>query len=419
MKRLSCALATVGIIVTLACVSAEAKVKITFMHWEPPEFGMEESIARFERANPDIEVELVATGAGEINEKLLARLASGLPVDVMYIHPDLFLTYQQEGLLLDITDQIKNDPLLGRPDYFFPLERQRSTVNGRWYGIGASWVEIATYYDPRAVEEAGLRIPSLTAPSYWSWKEFAEIAIKLTKVRADGTIARYGITIPLWYIPVSSLLASNGSGFLNPDRTKCILDQPEAIEVLTAISRLMTTQRAARAGWPRDLYDGTAAMSIDGSFATSFAFTGTGFVFRVAPLPVFKKPATHAYGHFHGIYAKTKYPKEAFRLLKFLASEEYQADKIRRGVWLPTIRSLTNKLEEVEDPKLMPNGYLREMVFYLERAAFTVQEPPGFGEAMAPFWENVGAIWSGEKDPKQLMDAIVPTINMILKSKRM
>lgn len=418
MNRFVGLLTGILLVAMLTGVPAAAKVTLTFMHWEPAEFGMEESIARFEKANPDIDVEIVTAGAGEINEKLLARLAGGLPVDVFYVHADQFLTYQRQGLLLDITDFIKNDPMLGRPDYFLPLEQRRSTVNGRWYAIGSCWVIVATYYDPQAVEEAGLRIPSLTASSYWTWKQFADMAVKLTRRKPDGTIERYGVTIPLWYVPVSSFLASNRAGFLSPDGTKCILDQPEAIEVLNALGQLQSTLKASRWGWPRDLYDGTAAISIDGTWATSFAFANTGFPFRVAPLPVFRVPATHAQAHYHAIYAKTKYPKEAFRLLKFLTSEDYQVDKVRRGVWLPSIRPLITKLDELEDRNLMPRGYLREMVFYLERAGFTVQEPPGFGEAMAPFWDNVGSIWSGEKDAKQLMDAIVPTINALLKSKR-
>ena len=58
---------------------------------------------------------------------------------------------------MDITDLVKNDPLLGQPGYFLePQESDRCEVNGRWFGIGSTWVAPHIYYNAEMFEAEGI-----------------------------------------------------------------------------------------------------------------------------------------------------------------------------------------------------------------------------------------------------------------------
>ena len=64
-------------------------------------------------------------------------------------------------MLLDITDPLKADPLLGATDYFIePQEEQRCTQDGKWYGIGSCWVAPHIYYNADLFAAEGIEPPS-------------------------------------------------------------------------------------------------------------------------------------------------------------------------------------------------------------------------------------------------------------------
>src|SRR5690606_32958325 len=93
-----------------------------------------------------------------------------------------FLTYVRDGLLLDITDYLELDPLLGQEDYFIePQETQRCTVDGRWYGIGSCWVAPHIYYNADMFEAEGIDPPSNDPDEAWTWEHFVEVGRAFTK----------------------------------------------------------------------------------------------------------------------------------------------------------------------------------------------------------------------------------------------
>ncbi|MEZ4559907.1 MAG: extracellular solute-binding protein [Caldilineaceae bacterium] len=90
-------------------------------------------------------------------------------------------TYVRDGLLLDITDQLELDPLLGAGNYFIqPQEYDRCTFEDRWYGIGSCWVAPHRYYNAATFEAAGIEPPSNDPDEAWTWDQFVEAARALT-----------------------------------------------------------------------------------------------------------------------------------------------------------------------------------------------------------------------------------------------
>ena len=83
------------------------------------------------------------------------------------------------------------------------------------------------------------------------------------------------------------------------------------------------------------------------------------FPVGVAPLPVFKVPATAGTAHLHSIWINTPHPEAAWRLVKFLSSKEYQIDLVRSGLWMPNRTEMYTEsgMREWLDPKVHPPGF--------------------------------------------------------------
>ena len=59
-------------------------------------------------------------------------LAGGTAPDVFKTPQPNYPDYVKKGALMDVTDRIKADPVLGKPDYFIqPFESDRSAIQGR------------------------------------------------------------------------------------------------------------------------------------------------------------------------------------------------------------------------------------------------------------------------------------------------
>ena len=114
-------------------------VNLRMMAWGSPleKANIETGLAAFMAENPGITVEYIHT-PDRYDEILQTMIAGDTAPDVFKVgnpYTDLAV----RGALMDITDQVKSDPVLGAPDYFFPFEEERSTLDGKWYGIGSTF----------------------------------------------------------------------------------------------------------------------------------------------------------------------------------------------------------------------------------------------------------------------------------------
>ena len=136
----------------------------------------------FEEQNSNIKMSWIhIPDAGVYNDKVLALIAAGTPPDTGFIQGDIFTTFSRDKLLLDITEQLKADPVIGKEGYFIePQETQRCTYEGNWYGIGSCWVAPHIYYNADIFEEAGIDPPSNNPEENWDWNQLVENSIQLT-----------------------------------------------------------------------------------------------------------------------------------------------------------------------------------------------------------------------------------------------
>jgi multiple sugar transport system substrate-binding protein len=394
----------------MAAPSLQDVVNISFGGWGgvAEDEGVRAAIEVFMAENPGIAVEWQHTpDANEYNRVLLTNFAAGTTPDTSFIIADGYETYRTQGILLDITDQITNDPLLGQPDYFLPQEAFRcADDNGRWHGIGSCWVAHHIYYNADLFEEEGITPPGFADDEIWDWDTFVSVAKQLTIDSAgrhpddEGfdpeDIQRWGVDWPMtWWQPVASAVHSNGGMYFQDSRMA--LDSPEAMEALQRLSDLVYVHHVApRSASLADLGmtntqmidNGRLAMAVDGSWALSWMNSSlTTVPIGTGALPKMKQPVTVMQAHFHSVLANTEHPEESWQWVRFLSTPFYQTQFLKIGLWLPSQTALLTEegLDTWITEGIHPDNYRQFVSEYLPKYGVSVRIPSGYIEAAANF----------------------------------
>ena len=417
-------------------------VEITFIGWGGTEEdeGVQASIEVFQEENPHIKVTWLHT-PDNYNEKVMAMVAAGTPPDTGFITNGNYQGWAKDGLLLDITDMLKGDSVVGAADYFIePQEAERCTRDGKWYGIGSCWVAPHIYYNADIFEEAGIEPPSNDPEEAWDWDYFLEVSKQLT-IDVNGNhpgddgfdsdnIERWAVHWPTWSIPLHAAIASNGGQWIDYNTGLVAIDQPEATEALQAIADLELVYKVAPRATALDqlgmsntqmLETGKLAMAIDGSWALSW-ITKIDAPLGTAVLPKLKEPATDMQAHLHSAFSGTQYPDQAWQWVRFLATEFYQLGFLKMGLWLPSQTDLmtpegmqkwyTDRTAPGEG--VHPSGYDKIVTDFVPNYGHVLYMPPGYSEADSIITPALDAIWVGDATAADAMKAVVDDANAIL-----
>src|SRR5438093_9325 len=103
--------------------AAQGATEITFMGWggQQEDNGVRAAVAEFEKTNPAIKVtwvQIPTQTTPDFTSAFLSNVAAGTAPDSSFVDASNYETFAKKGLLMDITDHIKNDPQLGAKDYF-------------------------------------------------------------------------------------------------------------------------------------------------------------------------------------------------------------------------------------------------------------------------------------------------------------
>ena len=421
-----------------AAAPAEGVTEISFMGWGGPgeDEGVRNAITEFEKENPDIKVEWLHTPE-LYAEKFLAMVAAGTPPDTAFVGSNDYRTYIKENLLLDITDFLEADTLVGAEDYFIePQEHDRCTQDGRWYGIGSCWVAPHIYYNADTLEAAGVEPPSMNPEEAWTWDQFLETARALT-VDVNGNhpgdagfdinnVDRWGVHWPnlSGSTQLHAAVAANGGDWIDPQTGLIVLDTPEATQALQNIADLMLVHQVMPMSTAIEslgmtntqmLETGKLGMAIDGSWALDWMKNIKGTL-GTGVLPKMTQVATSMQAHLHSAMAATKSPDASWEWVRYLSTPYYQLQFCRTGLWLPSQTALTTEagLKEWMSPEVHPAGYEQMVTTYLPKYGHVLYMPPGYPKTNAVMTPALDAVWVGDMTAEEAMATAVPEANAIL-----
>ena len=107
---------------------------------------------------------------------LEAGASGGEMPDVFWMHSNEAYRYMSNDILLDLTDQIAESDVL-EMDKFPEDLKEMYQLDGKTYAVPKDMDTVAIWYNKDMFDEAGIPYPD----GSWTWDEFYDIAVKLTK----------------------------------------------------------------------------------------------------------------------------------------------------------------------------------------------------------------------------------------------
>lgn len=354
--------------------ASEEVVTLKFVGWEVSPLESEsvkKGLEMFMEQNPNIRVEYTTLPSGtQYVAKMQAMFLGGEEPDVFFLQSDYYRDFVKRGYLLNLDEYIAND---FSTDDLIDSAILLSTVDGSFYGIESCIVAPVLFYNKSIFDKAGLPYPPSDPNEAWTWEEFVDVAKKLT-IKNGDKVEQYGAYGLEDYYQTIALIMSNGGNWFNEDYTASAVNTPEVREVLQAIYDLRVVEGASpetkllqNAGMSASqmLQTGKIAMLAAGSWSLQ-ELANMDFEVGVGVLPKFKEAVTRGQAHLHVASKNTKHPDEAWKLIKFLSSEDYQLQNVRAGLWLPNRKSLYSEegIQKWMTDSVYPEGF-EQLIPYL------------------------------------------------------
>ncbi len=315
---------------------------------------------RWNAENPNLQIERTQPDW----TKFVADAMAGTADDLILLGSGADIAYSVErGLFLDLTDYFKNAKLfdyddidqMGNSSYRWD---GKEFGKGPWYGLARDFNNIGCItYNKEMFEEAGLAPLSETQPITY-YDDLYDLAKKLTKKDASGTIEVWGTEFANWQTYLTSDMAyAEGVSFFNEDRS-IMNEDPKMRNLWKYWTRFQTEDLAPNvrnpaSGWQgTDFQSGRVAMVQLGYWFGASLKEDEDYVEKYgwAPTPVLRKGAER-YTNTLGatglvIYSGTKYPDEAFRFFEWYMAGDYAVSDAKSGWGIPPLLSLRKYLPQ-------------------------------------------------------------------------
>jgi ABC-type glycerol-3-phosphate transport system substrate-binding protein len=292
--------------------------KLTLLTWNLPiyEEKFRGWIADFKELHPDFEVEWLDKKGTEWGTFYQTQVVAGTAPDIIDVQGILWAEYAANGGLLDLSPYLEREPeVQGRfhADYL-----------ANWVYEGSSYMlpfyvsKTLLFYNRKMFQEAGLSGPPQ------SFDEILEYAAEVSGGEKTGFMT---LNFDWLYWP---LFAMSGVELLNDDMTEAAFNTPQTLDVLTRLAEATKAGHINSISWtgrwvePNNAF---AAGTVGMHHAHSPAFfyiRGQGDWVSPETLGAAHMPGGYATPNSHGlgISGSTKYPDEAWDLVKLITSKE-------------------------------------------------------------------------------------------------
>jgi ABC-type glycerol-3-phosphate transport system substrate-binding protein len=352
---------------------------------------------------------------GDFPAKLKALIAADTWPDVAHQHLSVVQDFAQSGALTELKPYMNKDKI-GEKD-FIPALVTEFTWKGKLMAIPKDSAAFGVYYNTDMFDKAGIKYPD----ENWTWDQFAEISRRLTKPEANQFAVTFVKPDPTSE-NYEAILKSFAGGWYNADRSKSTIDSPGSIDALQFFADLeykhRVTPTAAKYSYTGDAWRGGVVAMTFGHHSTAF-FHKTEkreFKFDVVPIPKGKGGNFVAVGASgYALPAKAKYKDQGWELLKYLTSKEVQSKVASGHRWGPSRPdSIDNLAWEDNIPAHFRDVHVEPLKGKGKVPALPYVFPMGQLDILQVFNEEIGHLWSGERQAKDAAAAAKPKIDAIL-----
>jgi multiple sugar transport system substrate-binding protein len=349
-----------------------AKTTITFWHgWSAPAEvkAIQENIARFEKAHPNIKVKVVGNiNDDKLNQALRAGGSNGPDVVSSFTTSNVG-KFCSSGAFADLKPFIEKskldlDAIIPKPmlEYTeFEGTRCALPLLGDAYGL---------YYNKDAFEAAGIKSPPKT------WTEFAEDAKKLTKSKGDS-YAQLGF-MPNFHgyeTVVDHYMSQWDHSYFDRSGKSNIAEDPAFAEMFTYQKKLVGDLGGFRKleryrntfgdewGAKHPFQTGQVAMQLDGEWRLGMAKdAGVKFEIGTAPMPVADDEVDEygkgfLSGTIMGIAPQSEKQNAAWELMKYMTTDTEAVVSFANA-----IHNVPSTFDALKSPDLKVEGGFKTFV---------------------------------------------------------
>ena len=317
-------------------------------------------VADFERANPDVRVNVL----GDVgDEQILAAIRSGTGPNVISTsESDQFAAYWSDGLLLDLGPYLAHDRI--DPGQFLgPTNVYTSSADGRRWSLPMLADAYGLFYDRVRFEAAGLSDAPRTID------ELTDYAKRLTTRREDGSLDVVGF-MPLFGFYenfVANFAHMFGARWVDGAGRSSLASDPAWATMLRWQKDLVDwygyddlarfhAEVGEEFSTANALQSGRLAMVIDGGWRVAMLAAQAPEVdYGAAPVPVHESvPERYGSGYLNGsiigIPVDADHKAESWKLVRYLATDVDALAKLSNG-----LRNVPSTTASLASPLLDPD----------------------------------------------------------------
>ena len=296
-----------------ACDRQDTRTVVSVWSWEP---SMASLAAKFEKANPDIRIDLTVTsGYDRLNSAI--QNGYGTP-DVVQLEYSVIPQYAVSGQLMDITGRTA-----GMSDFYTPGTWSSVNINDAVYALPLDSGPMAFFYNKSVFEQAGV-----DASKIRTWNDYYEAAKKLKKIgvyiASDSGDASFFNSM-VWLAGGRPFRTSKdgrtvGISLTTDAGTKAFATFWQKMIDEGLIDTSLTEWSSS---WKKAVGDGTVASIFSGAWMPSLLLsdiTGAAGLWRVARMPTADGSATNSEegGSALAILKSSRKPNAAYRFISYI-----------------------------------------------------------------------------------------------------
>ncbi|CAG7635521.1 ABC transporter substrate-binding protein [Paenibacillus allorhizosphaerae] len=274
-------------------------------------------------------------------------IASGQPIDIYWESIGGFA----DGLIgfdmqYDMTDLAKKYKV--NLESFEPtiMDALKQLSDGKLYGLPVFNNSMVLYYNKDIFDKFGVPYPK----DGMNWDEALELGKKLT--RSEGGVQYFGLGVTQLHIlrmnPFSLPL-------VDPKTDKATIGNDNWKKLYSSVFINPAQDQGYRAKieenknkLPSETYDPftkTRVMAMSGAITSLPSIRAeelSAFRWDMVAMPTFKElpgVGPQAYPTYFSVTKQSKYKEQAMEVIRFLASEAYQTEAAKKGVFMPVLKS--------------------------------------------------------------------------------
>ncbi len=402
-----------------AAPAAPAKETITIRWRTRPDNQAEQDV--YQKISDDLSAKLAADGitlqydpapVTGYEDKLKAEFSAGNAPDIVWIPGASTADYAKLGVILNLKPVADADPTFKLSDYYDAPMKELENGGNLW-GLPRDISTLVIYYNKDLFKKYNVDDPAdLAAQGKWNWDNFERVAKGLT----NETDKTYGFSMSNWWGLWGYFVNAGGGSLFNADRTACAMTDPGSVAGLEFMRKLFLDDKVATPPGVEggvgetDFLAGNVGMFPNGRWMTPGMRDNAKFEWGVVEMPEGAVKSSWLFWGPYVVSAKTKYPDQAFKVLKELTSPEVQGQIAALGSNIPS-----NKAQAAVDAFLNSKPPADNSPFVMS-ADYAQAEIPLFtgnwGDIVNGIYQpNVDNIFAGKMTAEEAAKAICDAAN--------